>query len=98
MVDMQHQFSCVNNGLCTELLIIYPFSHDFLCYITALLLRMFIFLQLLPQLIAPEFLTKQILQAAGTPPFLRNLVTSPAHQAELEQEDHWHYTVDQKRL
>ena len=57
---------------------------------------MFIFLQLLPrlitlefqfQVIAPEFLIKQILQPAGTPPFLQNLVASPVRHAELEQED-----------
>ena len=29
VVDMQHEFSCVNNGLWTEPLIIYPFSYDF---------------------------------------------------------------------
>ena len=57
------------------------FLYDFLCHSTALLSRMFIFLQLLPrlitlefqfqfQVIAPEFLIKQILQPAGTPPFL----------------------------
>ena len=58
---------------------------------------MFIFLQLLPslitlefqfQVIAPEFLIKQILQPAGTPPFLQNLVASPVRHAELEHEDH----------
>ena len=59
---------------------------------------MFIFLQLLPQLIALEFLIRQILQSAGTPPFLRNLVASPARHTELEQEDHWHHTFDRKRL
>ena len=67
--------------------------------------RMFIFLQLLPrlitlefqfQVIAPEFLIKQILQPAGTPPFLQNLVASPVRHAELEHEDHWYYTVDRK--
>ena len=57
------------------------------------------FLQLLPrlitlefqfqfQVIAPEFLIKQILQPAGTPPFLQNLVASPVRHAELEHEDH----------
>ena len=68
---------------------------------------MFIFLQLLPrlitlefqfQVIAPEFLIKQILQPAGTPPFLQNWVASPVRHAELEHEDHWYYTVDRKRL
>ena len=60
---------------------------------------MFIFLQLLPrlitlefefefQVIAPEFLIKQILQPAATPPFLQNLVASPLRHAELEHEDH----------
>ena len=58
---------------------------------------MFIFLQLLPglitlefqfQVIAPEFLIKQILQPGGTPPFLQNLVASPVRHAELEHEDH----------
>ena len=55
------------------------FLYDFLCHRTALLSRMFIFLQLLPRLIKPEFqvialefLIKQILQPAGTPPFLQN--------------------------
>ena len=81
------------------------FLYDFLCHITALLLHMFIFLQLLPRLITPEFqvialefLIKQILQPAGTPPFLQNLVASPVHHAELEHDDHWRYTVDRKRL
>ena len=57
------------------------------------------FLQLLPrlitlefqfqfQVIAPEFLIKQILQPSGTPPFLQNLVASPVRHAELEHEDH----------
>ena len=75
------------------------FLYDFLCHSTALLSRMFMFLQLLPrlitlefqfqfQVIAPEFLIKQILQPAGTPPFLQNLVASPVRQAELEHEDH----------
>ena len=83
------------------------FLYDFLCHSTALLSRMFIFLQLLPrlitlefqfQVIAPEFLIKQILQPAGTPPFRQNLVASPVRHAELEHEDHWYYTVDRKRL
>ena len=43
------------------------------------------------QVIALEFLIKQILQPAGTLPFLQNLVMSPVRHAELEQEDHWHY-------
>ena len=67
--------------------------------------RMFVFLQLLPrlitiefQVIALEFLIKQILQAAGTQPFLRNVVASPVRHAELEQEDYWHYIVYRKRL
>ena len=38
--------------------------------------------------IALEFLIKQILQPAGTPPFLQNLVASPVRHAELEHEDH----------
>ena len=58
---------------------------------------MFIFLQLLPrlitlefqfQVIAPEFLIKQILQPAATPPFLQNLVASALRHAQLEHEDH----------
>ena len=63
------------------------------------------FLQLLPrlitlefQVITLEFLIKQIRQPAGTPPFLQNLVASPVRHADLKQEDHWHYTVDRKRL
>ena len=58
------------------------FLSDFLCHITALLLPMFTFLQLLPQLIALEFLIRQILQTAGTPLFLRKLVAPPARHAE----------------
>ena len=76
------------------------FFYDFLCHNTALLSRMFILLQLLPrlitlefQVIAPEFLMKQIFQPAGTPPFLQTLVASPVRHAELKHEDHWHYTV-----
>ena len=68
--------------------------YDFLCHITALLLHVY-FLQLLPrlitlefQVIALEFLIKQILQPAGTPPFLQNLVASPVRHAELEHDDH----------
>ena len=58
---------------------------------------MFIFLQLLPrlitlefqfQVIALEFLIKQVLQPGGTPPFLQNLVSIPVRHAELEHEDH----------
>ena len=73
------------------------YLRDFLCHSIALLSRMFIFLQLLPrlitlefqfQVIAQEFLMKQILQPAGTPPFLQNLVASPVRHAELEHEDH----------
>ena len=75
------------------------FLCDFLCHSTALLSRMFISLQLLPrlitlefqfqfQVIALEFLIKQILQPAGTPPFLQSLVASPVRHAELEHEDH----------
>ena len=71
------------------------FLYDFLCHSTTLLSRMFIFLQLLPrlitlelQVIALEFLIKQILQPAGTPPFLQNLVASLVRHAELEHEDH----------
>ena len=71
------------------------FLYDFFCHSTALLSRMFIFLQLLPrliilevQVIALEFLIKQILQLAGTPPFLQNLVASPVRHAKLEHEDH----------
>ena len=71
------------------------FLYDFLCHITALLLHMFIFLQLLPrlitlefQVIALEFLIKQILQPAGTPSFLQNLVASPVRHAELEHYYH----------
>ena len=69
------------------------FLYDFLCHSTALLSRMFISLQLLPrlitlefqfQVIAPEFLIKQILQPAGTLPFLQNLVSSPVRHTELE--------------
>ena len=41
-----------------------------------------------------EFLIKQILQPAG----IQNLVASPVRHAELEHENHWHYTVDRKRL
>ena len=71
------------------------FLYDFFYQSRALLSRMFIFLQLLPrlttlefQVIAPEFLIKQILQPAGTPPFPQNLVASPVRHAELEREDH----------
>ena len=71
------------------------FLYDFLCHSTALLSRMFIFLQLLPRLITLEFqvialvfLIKQILQPAETLPFLQNLVASPVRHAELEHEDH----------
>ena len=71
------------------------FLYDFLCHSTDLLSRMFIFLQLLPrlitlefQVIALEFLIKQNLQPAGTPPFLQKLVASQVRHDELEHEDH----------
>ena len=101
VVDMQH--SCEQSHWS----FFWGFLYDFLCHSTALLSRMFIFLQLLPRLIAlefqfqvitPEFLIKQILQPAATPPFLQNLVASPLRHAELEHGDHWYYTVDRKRL
>ena len=91
VVDMQH--SCEQSHWS----FICFFFYDFLYHSTALLSRMFIFLQLLPRLItlefhviALEFLIKQIFQPAGTPPFLQNLVASPVRHAELEHEDHWH--------
>ena len=81
------------------------FLYDFLCHSTALLSRMSIFLHILHrlitlefQVIALEFLIKQVHQPAGTPPFLQNLLASPVRHAELENEDHWHYTVDRKQL
>ena len=64
-------------------------------YFLQLLLRL---ITLEFQVIALEFLIKQILQPAGTPTFLQNLVASPVRHAEIEQEDHSHYTVDRKRL
>ena len=86
VVDMQHSLPVL------IIIYLFVFLYDFLCHITALLLHMFIFLQLLPRLItlefqaiALEFLIKQILQPAGTPPFLQNLVASPVRHAELEQ-------------
>ena len=103
VVDMQHSYEQSHwSFICF-------FLYDLLCHSTALLSRMFIFLQLLPrlitlefqfqfQVIALEFLIKQVLQPVGTPPFLQNLVSIPVRHAELEHEDHWHYTVDQKRL
>ena len=82
-------------NLAADHLSVCLFLYDFLCHIIALLLRMFIFLLLLPrlitlefQVIALEFLIKQILQPAGTPSFLQNLVVSPVCHAELEHEDH----------
>ena len=98
VLNMQNEVSFVNNGHRTQLLIIYPFSHDFLCHITALLSRMFILYSFSPQRIALECRMRQILQPAGAPKFLRNLVASPVRHAQLEQEDHWHFTVDRKRL
>ena len=106
IVDMQHSLHVLIMA-CEQSRrsFIWFFLYDFLCYSTALLSRMFIFLQLLPrlitlefQVITLEFLIKQIRQPAGTPPFLQNLVASPVRHADLEQEDHWHYKVDRKRL
>ena len=102
VVDMQHSLHvlivAVNRAaghLCVLFFVVCFFLYDFICHSTALLLCMFIFLQLLPrlitlefQVIALEFLIKQILQPAGTPPFLQNLVASPVRHAELEHEDH----------
>ena len=98
VVDMQHRLHvlimAVNRAadhLCGL------FLYDFLCHSTVLLSSMFMFLQLLPrlitreiQVIALEFLIKQILQPAGTPPFLSNLVASSVRYADLEHEDHSH--------
>ena len=80
VVDMQHSLLVLimacEQSRCSFICVF--FLHDFLCHSTALLLHMFIFLQLLPrlitlefQVIALEFLIKQILQPAGTPPFLK---------------------------
>ena len=76
---------------------LFVFLYDFLYHSTVLLSRMFICLQLLSrlitlesQVIALEFLIKQILQPAGTPPFLQNIIVSPDRHAELEHKDHWH--------
>ena len=108
VVDMQHSLHVLIMA-CEQsrwsFICLFFFLYDFLCHITALLLHMFIFLQLLHrlitigfQVIALEFLIKQILQPAGTPPFLQNLVVSLVRHAELKHDDHWHYTVDRKRL
>ena len=106
VVDMQHSLHVLvwHVNRAADHLSVF-LLYDFLCHSTVLLSRMFIFLQLLPrlitlelQVIALEFLIKQILQPAGTPLFLQNLVASPVRHAELEHEDHWHYTVGRKRL
>ena len=52
---------------------------------------MFILSQLLPKLRALEF------HCRNTTVYLKLSHASVRH-AELEQEDHWHYTVDRKRL
>ena len=94
-VDMQHSLHVLIMAVNRAADHLCGFLYDFLCHSTALLSRMFIFLQLLPRLITLEFqvialesLIKQILQPAGTPPFLQNLVASPVRHAELEHEDH----------
>ena len=96
VVDMQHSLHVLIMAVNTaaDHLCGY-FLYDFLCHSTALLSRMFIYLQLLPrvitlefQVITLEFLLKQILQPAGTQQFLQNLVASPVRHAELEHEDH----------
>ena len=76
---------------------LFVFLYDFLYHSTVLLSRMFICLQLLSRLITPEFqvialefLIKQILQPARTPSFLQNIIASPDRHAELEHKDHWH--------
>ena len=73
----------------TDPLIIYSFSHDFLFHI----ITMFITLAAFTSANCTWVCIRQILQPAGTPPFLRNLVGSPV-RSELEQEHHWHYTVE----
>ena len=96
VVDMQHNLHVLIMAVNRAADHLCGFSlYDFLWHSTALLSRMFIFVQLLPrlitlefQVIALEFLIKQILQPAGTPPFLQNLVASPVRHAELEHEDH----------
>ena len=71
--------------------------YDFLYHSTVFLSRMFICLQFLSRLIKPEFqviaiefLIKQILQPAGTPPFLQNIIASPDRHVEHEHKDQWH--------
>ena len=87
-VDMQHSLHVLIMAVnrAADHLCGFFFLYDFLCHSTALLSRMFIFVQLLPrlitlefQVIALKFLIKQILQ---------NLVASPVRHAELEHEDH----------
>ena len=88
IVDMQH-------SLCVLIMAVNR-AADRLCgFFLYDFLFLFIFSQLLPrlitlefQVIALEFLIKQILQPAGTPPFLQNLVASSVRHAELEHEDH----------
>ena len=96
VVDMQHSLHVLIMAVnrAADHLCVF-FLYDFLCHSTALLSRIFIFVQLLPrlitlefQVIALEFLIKQILQPSETPPFLQNLVASPVRHAELEHEDH----------
>ena len=91
VVDMQHSCEQATDHLSGFFFMISSVTAQ-PCY------RVFLFfLQLLPrlitlefqfQVIAPEFLIKQILQPSGTPPFLQNLVASPVRHAELEHEDH----------
>ena len=97
VVDMQHSLHVLIMAVnrTADHLCLFFFLYDFLCHSTALLSCMFIFVELLPrlitlefQVIALEFLIKQVLQPAGTPPFLQNLVASPVRHAELEHEDH----------
>ena len=95
VVDIQHSLHVLIMAMNRAADHFCGFLYDFLCHSTALLSRMFIFVQLLPrlitlqfQVIALEFLIKQILQPAETPPFLQNLVASPVRHAELEHEDH----------
>ena len=51
-----------------------------------------------PQLIAIEFCVRQILHGLQElNRFSRTWFSSPVRHAQLEQEDHWHHTVDRKR-
>ena len=81
VLNVQHELSCVNNGLRKEPLIICPFLHDFPCHITALLFRLFIYIYRYKVAVGPKRSTninlKQITMIECTKTVIFQLLRHP---------------------